>query len=199
MILEPTEIKSAGQMWDLMMGGTKPWSFDDCPWVKVGNLYMSVTFTGDDSWTGIARSMAKTTKTVVILTGRHGEQAGTAIDAGTMEIDAVRTFERAHYKEDKDRKADFLKKNAGSTVTIEVKNLYQTGHTVANLKTVITTALGEGKVVILAWCYSLFCMRSFDTKANPKGGKEHIALTVSGNDTPVKDIINSDFSWVPKS
>ena len=49
MILQPTEVKSAGQIWDLMMG-KKTRSFDDCPWVKVGNLYMSVTFTGDESW-----------------------------------------------------------------------------------------------------------------------------------------------------
>jgi hypothetical protein len=199
MILEPTEMKSAGQIWDLMMGGTKPWSFDDCPWVKVENLYMSVTFTGDDSWTGIVKSMVKTTKTVLILTGRHGEQAGTAIDADTSQIDGVRTFERAHYKEDKERKAVFLKKNAGSTVTIDVINLYRTPHTIDSLKVVITTALGEGKVVILAWCYSLFCMRSFNTKTAPTGGKEHVALTVSGNDTPVKDIIKADFSWVPKA
>jgi hypothetical protein len=181
-----------------MMGGEKPWSFDDCPWVKVGNLYMSVTFTGDESWTTIVKSMVKTSTTVLILTGRHGEQAGTAIEADTSQIDGVRTFERAHYQEDKQRKVDFLKKNPGGSVNIEVINLYRIDHTVDKLKVTISAALKEGKVVILAWCYSLFCMRSFDTKASPTGGKEHVALTVKGNDTPVKDVITSDFSWVPR-
>ena len=184
---------SAGQIWDALMGGTAGWSFDDCPWVKVGNLYLSVTFTGDTSWKSIAEANAG--KRIIVLTGRHGEQAGAAVDKDNVIVKG-RTYDKEHVGQDQDIKNKYFPDNGN----IEIKDLwlYNTDHTVDNLRVIMRSHLEKGDVVVCAWCFSLFCLYSFDSASAPLKGQRHVELTVANNDLKVSSIIEDKFKpWVP--
>jgi hypothetical protein len=187
------ERMSAAEIWSALEGGTAGWSFDDCPWVKVGNLYMSVTFTGDTSWKAIAE--ANSGKKIIVLTGRHGEQAGAAVGSDNIIVKG-RTYDKEHVAQDKEIKSKYFPDNGD----IEIKDLwlYNSEHTVDNLQVVMLSHLQKGDVVVCAWCFSLFCLYSFSAEAAPFQSAKHVELTVANNDKKVSDIITEKFKpWVP--
>ncbi|NOH78861.1 hypothetical protein F0231_03790 [Vibrio sp. RE86] len=171
-----------------------PWT--TCPWVKVGDLYLSVTQTGNSSWPTLVKHLNHGGG-YVVFSGRHGTQAGQAVDASTGQFNQKYVMERQFYLDDVKAAKQF-----GSKVEVlDVANF----NTTEKLKTATIGKTGQGKVVIYAWCHSMFSMMDHnedmygDTYNVNKGGTqrnfvvESRALTLVNQS--VKTLSSEWYSW----
>ncbi|MDC3953164.1 hypothetical protein [Polyangium jinanense] len=83
-----------------------PWT--TCPWVKVGNLYMSVTQTSDSSWPTLVRHLQSQGQTkFTVFSGRHGTQAGQAVSESKGILSSKYVLDKAFYQNDVRAAAQF--------------------------------------------------------------------------------------------
>ena len=124
-----------------------PWT--TCPWVKVGKLYLSVTQTGKTSWPTLVKHLNHPDG-YAVFSGRHGTQAGQAVDSITGQFNEKYVLEKQFYLDDLKMARTFGSKvdviDAGALGTTE------------RLKSATLGKISEGKVVIYAWCHSMFSM-----------------------------------------
>jgi hypothetical protein len=189
---------------------------EDCPWVEIDYVYVSVSITGEESYGSlIANLVAKGKKEFVVFTGRHGDIPNMVDNKTKMTIGV---FDQAHYDEDVKIKAQCEKefKKDGITITLVNTVGHEKLHTEWLKKEVVTH---KGKSVILAWCYSLFTFVEGDAdvlqyktkvgieKAKLKSGKEvvtkwaMIPLIAESHNLveiakPIATIVKDDFGWV---
>ncbi len=124
-----------------------PWT--TCPWVQVGRLYLSVTQTANSSWPTLARHLNHPGG-YVVFSGRHGTQAGQAVDSSTGQFNKKYVIEKQFYLDDLKAAKEF-----GSKVeVVDVATL----NTTEKLKSATLGKISQGKVVIYAWCHSMFSM-----------------------------------------
>jgi hypothetical protein len=142
-------------LWPEVSGNT-----DYCPWVRIGNLYASVTFTGNESWMPLVKTLyGFGQKEFVIMTGRHGDQMG-------QQVDPHNKFEPRNPKDEAinptgDEQSAKSLRGALRDVQIEVMDVGNGGYdNVGLLRAAIGKHLSQNKVVILSWCYSLYAMKS---------------------------------------
>jgi hypothetical protein len=169
---------------------------EDCPWVQVGNLYLSVTITGNESWLPLlARLHQLGYKKFSVFSGRHGDVPNKVDSEGTTQG----VFDEEHIKED-----EYVKKKAleeFKNIVIEIvdtrageKNQKQ--WLIENAKQRFQT----NTPVIFAWCYSLFTMSEFHRKivgrelttpemtAYSKAQSEELSK-------PISEIVKTNFAW----
>jgi len=164
---------------------------DDVPWVKVGNLYMSICITGENSYGPLARGLSSGTK-VMVFTGRHGEATGNPLGAEGKFV-AKRIYDIEHKKED----AKIVGKLKAEGFNVEMLDLYEanTARTTGRLQALIKSDLDKGHTVVLAWCFSLFAMDEFDVSVSKARAQ---AIAEANYDKTITAIVNSNYSWVPK-
>ncbi|TKC91464.1 hypothetical protein [Polyangium fumosum] len=181
-----------------------PWT--TCPWVKVGNLYMSVTQTSDSSWPTLVTYLQSQGQTrFTVFSGRHGTQAGQAVSESKGFLSSQYVLDKIFYQNDVKAAAKF-----GNAVTVvDVGSNPQTA-TTAILQANTKQALASG-VVIYAWCHSLFSMMDhsavlysgiYNKKVVNKDGirmrnyaVESRALWLSN--LTVAQLVTDWYSWVP--
>ncbi|REL27688.1 hypothetical protein DXX93_14735 [Thalassotalea euphylliae] len=166
---------------------------EDVPWVKVGNLYMSICITGENSWVPLAKDLSAGSK-VVVFTGRHGEATGNPTNQFGRIVDKL-VYDIEHLKQDR-KIVDGLKSQGHN---VELLDLYEANdkRTTERLRELIRDKLDRGNVVILAWCFSLFAMDQFKSEIAKTTTAQRIANT--NFDKTVKSIVFDRYSWVPKA
>jgi hypothetical protein len=170
-------------------------------WVQIGNLYASVTTTGDGSWLPVFEERYRDgVRNFHIFSGRHGEVQGT-VTKGGKGLDARSyapeiTTDKNHIEQDI-KKITSIRAEYNDT-RISLWDVASTdGSSVSKTRRLARECLSErGTVVILAWCYSLL---SFDTITVEEWRKvledgAHYA-DVPDYNKPIKDIINQHYAW----
>ncbi len=131
-------------------------------WVRTGNLFVSCQYTGEGSWVDLIAFLAdkENCRAVTIISGRHGNEEGTHVD------DAGKYFTTTC----DDRAKRFVAENkvawAKKVKAVSALSMVDVAHESVHLDTpycsiAATSALakrllGQGRVVVLAWCYSIF-------------------------------------------
>lgn len=189
-------------------------SDEDCPWVEIGNLYVSVTIVGERSWLPLVSLLYKTPdslrydhKKYVVFTGRHGDVPNVVDETGKT----LGVFDKGHFQEDEKIRATALIEFPG--ITVELVDAGQGEKLQAEwLRKEISRQIFARKTVICAWCYGLFSMCEAPADANKvvlqkKGdlGQKFTAQPVmeSHNEAligkTVGDLVQTYWNWVPRS
>ena len=170
----------------------------NCPWIKVGNLYLSVTTTGNESWPSVIDYAQKMgANKFSILTGRHGDQFGQQVDLKSGEF-SPGVAEKNHFKEDEIQ----AKKLADKGCDIEVIDVGNPPYnSVSRLKQLAQSKLGE-RSVIFAWCFSIYSMKEYPS-TDPLMPHQELPVMVLKSkmrhawETSVSALVTEGFEWVP--
>lgn len=164
---------------------------EDCPWVKLGQLYVSVTIIGDTSWLpliALLREGKSPVSKFSVITGRHGDIPNRYGPDGTY----VDIMDSAHVEEDKKVKEQALREFKG----IEI-DLVDAGQAVQNQTgwlRLTTKSLIAERTVIYGWCYGIFsmCIASTSLSASDLQQRQNWAIT-----TPINELVKAYWDWVP--
>lgn len=161
------------------------------PWVKHGAIYLSLFETGENSWTPIVTQLANNDgkRLFTVLTGRHGSNIHLTKPDG--QFTGVKDDE--HRKQDLRKKAELIPQlPLGSDILVlDVSD--PDFNSERRLRTAIRQHVQAGRVVILAWCFSIYAF---------KGIRENYTSQELTNKHPnlvnltVNQIIRSDWSPV---
>jgi len=186
-------------------GKVSPWVSVYDPEKCTGGLYGSVTITGTSSWVPLVKALHKhyPKKPIVIYSGRHGnlpnsfEKVIVSKSVGDADHDEKKrtlfVFDQKHMVQDNDLKTK-LENDSSFKKTLDI-TIRDTGNlwgefpqhrrygidTTIEQEEYLREAYKEdimaGKIVILAWCYSLFTFRYVDDAATPRkiGEQENTA------------------------
>lgn len=161
---------------------------EDCPWVEIGNLYVSVTIIGKNSWLPLIARLQPHTKYAVI-TGRHGDIPNVVDASGKT----LHVFDTSHIGEDTAVKALAV----AEFPNIDIKLINAGGAKIGQgdwLKTATMSNMLDGRKVIYAWCYGLFSLCEIADSAGAQN------LTNMQNDVigrSVGTLVTQYFNWVP--
>ncbi len=130
------------------------------PWVEYGNIYLSVTETGEQSWMPIIykRFTIHPETNFSIFSGTHGEANGYVInDQGLID---ERHLDAKHTTEDSGIKDKIIKEYTESQPPktppkIDVIDISQNLRKPDDLKAQVKACSAGNNVAILAWCYSV--------------------------------------------
>ena len=165
---------------------------DKIPWVRVGNLYMSLTETGNLSWPPVVLYLhGKGHRNFRILSGRHGSPGG---GFGLDSQIGAKVVDPNHYKEDKNvatylttgRKEGLVKNDwpsgnlVGKAATLTVED-FGSGSDRDQLKKAAKVYLDKGDTVIFAWCFSFLAMYLYNTEKaelEQKSAQAHLGKSV---------------------
>lgn len=130
-------------------GGIAP---EDCPWVQIGSVYVSITITGQESWRPLIRLLRERgRKHFVVYTGRHGS----IVNRIDMKKKSYGVLDHRHYDEDETLKAEAIDEMPDIGIQLVDTSQWAFNHT-ATLKQHTKTQFSRGVAVIYAWCHSLF-------------------------------------------
>ncbi len=172
-------------------------SSEDCPWVKIGNLYVSVTITGESSWLPLISLLHEEGKRkFTVFSGRHGDIPNIVDQSNDK---TILVFDEGHMDEDNAVKTNALKEFPDISIEIVDSGAQQIDHA-AWLAKETKTHLDADSVVIYAWCYSLFTMS--EIKMAVTGDGKEIYESESYQDAQkaefsksIADTLNANFSW----
>ncbi|WP_291298022.1 hypothetical protein [Elioraea sp.] len=175
------------------------------PWIRVGNLYLSVTETGNLSWPPIIGHLAPLGHVNFhVFSGRHGSQAGGfALDSKVPQT----VIDVTHFGQDQDvahyiltgEKRGMCKydwpnerlRDGHATLTVEN---FGEGSTRDKVKAAAKKYLDKGDTVIFAWCYSIGAMHLY----NPdKPALETASIKTLFGKTP-ETVIKEKYDWVKR-
>jgi hypothetical protein len=176
------------------------------PWVRVGNLYLSITETGNLAWPPvIVHLYGKGHRNFRVFSGRHGTPSGGfALDSKIPQ----NVVDHSHFNQDKDvalylrtgRREGLMKnpeipsKNfASEPINITVEN-YGAGSR-DELKEAAKTYLDKGDTVIFAWCFSITSMYLYNTDKNAL----QIASMQTNFNKAVKTVVKEKYEWSKRS
>lgn len=168
----------------------------ECPWVRIGNLYASVSFTGNESWVPVVQDLYRLgQRNFTVLAGRHGDQLGQKLIVSEgKRIFAPRDPEAAQDAAidpmGDEREAQALRR-AYKDIELQVYDVGAQKDT-RELQISIATQLTAGNVVLLAWCYSLYAMKPGWDEDTMKSRPE---LWVVSNSLPISKAA-CDWHWV---
>ncbi|WP_086931958.1 hypothetical protein [Agarilytica rhodophyticola] len=169
-----------------------------CPWVKVGNLYLSVTYTGEESWTPLVEHLQKQKDSkFTILGGRHGQHEGARVDPKTGKIIPKGCFDPELHTQDCSKAKVLVNKhnyfdNDNPRVIDVGKPPYDKTH---KIKEKILSELRLGRIVVLAWCYSIFAMEEIENWTPKQVQLSHAILNTNKT---IAAIVKESFGWVPR-
>jgi hypothetical protein len=170
--------------------------------IRVGNLFMSITYMGKNSWGDCVRSLRQSNEggDIVVLSGVHGTEGGMATKTMKHGGKTVWTkhkplegkkgiIDDSHITDDL-AVATSLRSNFNDVGTVSVAKAYGSRDTAtsAKLKTLTKGLLDSGKLVIWGWCSSLYSMREYESGTQPNWRPDW--------EGPVKSVVSSDFAWV---
>jgi hypothetical protein len=162
------------------------------PWIKVGNLYLSAFETGDTSWMPVVKQLAQNIgapkSLFTILTGRHGD----ALHFTDASNQFVKVADIEHLNQDLQRVAE-LKEVLPKNVDMMVVDVTDPDfNSPIRLRNWIAQHLQGGRVVVLAWCYSIYALRGISTTATQKELQDkYTAHTLKS----VKEMVNEDWQF----
>ncbi|WP_284944983.1 hypothetical protein [Acidisoma cladoniae] len=166
----------------------------DCPWVKIGKLYVSATIVGDNSWLPLISRLSKEgVKQYTVFTGRHGNIPNIVDSVGN----ATGIFDPSHTKEDAAGQQRAMAEFPGVQIALvdtSTNARFQTQW----LKRETRNQILKGHSVIYTWCYGLFTM----CEAPSDTGTPGYASALRSNQTyqiekTVADLVNDYWGWVP--
>ena len=166
---------------------------EDCPWVKVGQLYLSLSITGEKSWLPLVRLLhANGQKKFSVFSGRHGD-----IPNGVDNLTGITqgVFDEHHMVEDTARQKEITKELTDITVDLIDTSKHQKNQT-AWLKQETTTQLGKGHAVIFAWCYSIFTMCEHDGDAPKQVVLSNQQVEIAKS---VASLVRDYYAWAPRN
>lgn len=178
---------------------SKAVDWDTPPYVRIGNLFVSLMISGPDSWNYLATKVCVNEK-LTVLAGRHGNVINPIDSSGWLR----RKEESLGGGDMTDPMADqkiaaVLNRQRQRITVVDVRDDEFRTHT--GLRTKILTYLNSGGV-ILSWCYGLYSMR---VRHSVKHGEDvsnpshsDYATWRSLLDSRVCDVIKSDWYWVPR-
>lgn len=162
-IIAPTCDDTPGMIADTYNVGARK---ADPPWVRTGNLFLSCQYTGTTSWIHLVLHLYNTEsrKNFAILSGRHGNEEGTHVDGAGIYTGATYDDKsREFVSGDKKCWADAQKIHSSAKfITLEHYELGPTGstaspyNTIAKTNDLATQLLWRDRIVVFAWCYSIF-------------------------------------------
>lgn len=173
--------------------------WDTPPYVRIGNLFVSLTISGPDSWNYVATKVCPKEK-LFVLAGRHGNIINPIDSSGWL-----RRKEESIAGDAVDPQADrkvAAKLNKPSDPRITVIDVRDDDfRTASGLRGKILQYLGAGGV-ILSWCYGLYTMRvsqnvNHGEDVSDKSHGEY-ATWRKLTDSRICDIVKNDWSWVPR-
>jgi hypothetical protein len=169
---------------------------EDCPWVEIGNLYLSVTIVGENSWLPLisllsrrAESLRAHSKNYVVFTGRHGDIPNVVDQAGKTQG----VFDKNHFTEDEKVKR-IAESQFGVNITLVDAGQQQLLQT-EWLKKATRDAIFARKRVIYAWCYGLFTLCEAPSDAKPMVLNSHATVLISKT---VGELVKDYWNWVPR-
>jgi hypothetical protein len=167
------------------------------PWVKLGNLYMSLTVTGDDSWKALIDKLyGEGIRNFIVFTGRHGQMSGTIVEDLVLKTLGHAVPDETHLIQDKAKKSRIeaeYAKNPRGAIHITLCNVGTTPDTtMTRTKQLAQQCLSAGEsVVILAWCYSLLSFYTTTAQADKATRYSDIVCY----NLPISDIVSSKLGW----
>lgn len=166
--------------------------WDKPPFVRIGDVFVSLTILGDNSWSYIPAKFKD--KNFKVLAGRHGNIINPIDDAAKVLL-----TEESHGNDEVDPALDRQKAGPfkGRVEVVDVRaDDFRTGN---GLKAKITQYSKAGNGVILAWCYGLFTF--FESKGlgtgedvSDKSHKLHASWQKAVTMT-VSQIVQRDWAW----
>lgn len=179
------------------------------PWIVIHDrLYTTTTISGDTTWGALVKHLYHNEGETqfVIMSGRHGlipnkvNFATGQTDKSIFDHNPPRFDD--HVKEDKQRKKELSR---GLNINIQVVDTARLGGAdstvdhARHLERAIRRELSQGKVVILAWCFSLCTFHEFDTEGRSFAAvthkdAEYAAATKAACDQSVEAIVREYWS-----
>lgn len=180
--------------------GNPKWEQDPTvyPWVKVGNLYLTISQTGNKTMsTLVAEHFMKQEdgpRKIVLMGGRHGNFTGDAIEEnGVYSSDEV--YDSGEEETDQKNVAKLLNTFKNAKLVIKYECGAKGNCTSPDkLKKRTEILLGSAYTVIWGWCYSLYGTTSFGPGASEE---DKFAQAFDNLSTPLKKYVATHFKWVP--
>jgi hypothetical protein len=173
---------------------------EDAPWVEIGNLYVSVTITGDTSWLPLISRLctAGGRKKFIVFTGRHG-----GVPNPVDRIGRSLVFDFEHFEQDEKIKSQALSKFSDISIELIDTGEHQLDQ-VKWLRDETAKHIARGASVIYSWCYGIFTMCEIpndlgpDVGASAEGWAKVVASNMTHLSTKTIAQINQDYwHWVP--
>lgn len=175
-------------------------SVDWCPWVRIGNLYTTVTTGNDVGWRLLLRDHLQadphSPRDINVFTGRHGNPEGT-LTADDHEIFSDRVADADHLLQDILQKsvADGHYRALAYSKKPRIK-LWDVGTTAGSTMTktqqLASECLRKNEVVIFAWCWSLLSF--YKTSEREAAGFSKWDQNQPYN-KPIADIVKERYGW----
>ena len=155
----------------------------EVPWLAVKDLFASVTFTGDKSWEPVVRQQftEQRTSCFTVFTGMHGNLGGQFLNNDEKIADDYKDNE--HTLQD-EKTAEELRQKGFDITLIDVfaeDDLRKP----EKLRDRVKGEIAKGRVVILAWCYSMEGFKAVP-KGTPKGSNEENVYVKTRNSVEIK-------------
>jgi len=166
------------------------------PWVRVGNIYLSLFETGEESWPPIVKELVgannASTESFIIMSGRHGAP----VQNQGMNFQFVGVEDKSHIGEDQSRIASV--KRTYKKLSLEVLDVTEKEYnSPLLLKTEIKKQVNGGKKVILAWCFSIFALKTAEGDITQQGSPANLQYYVNYGKR-ICDIITEDWASMPR-
>jgi hypothetical protein len=164
--------------------------------VEIGNLYLSVTIVGENSWLPLISLLSRRRETLrvnsknhVVFTGRHGDIPNIVDSAGKT----LGVFDKGHFTED-----EKVKRSAESQFGVNI-TLVDAGQNerlqTEWLKKATRDAIFARNRVIYAWCYGLFTLCEAPPGVKTMVLSSHQNVLISKT---VGELVKDYRDWVPR-
>ena len=167
-----------------------------CMWVKIGNLYVSLTDTGETSWKHLVEHIYReeNKKQFCILTGRHGDWTG---GFGTDGAIVPKDKDREHYTQDLKMANQIERSLPGLDIVVEDVANGKLG-TESRLKYRAELSLCQGSPVVFAWCFSIFALYQYDAKLFDTDMEQINKHAMNLASKSVHNIVLDKYGWVKR-
>jgi len=173
------------------------------PWVKAGNLYMTVTTGNDTGWRELVQMelMAEGRRNFSVFTGRHGVINGSLTQDGNSDLFSDKVPDPKHLREDIIQKAvldsQFYALPRPQRPVVRLYDVGTTqGSTMTRTQQLAMARMSMGDTVIFAWCWSLLSVYKAPVTAAEARKKEYDPSLAYNR--PIRDILQDKYGWVDK-
>jgi hypothetical protein len=172
----------------------------DCPWVKIGNLYVSVSITGKESWSPLVDQLVHQGYTkFALFSGRHGDYFNYVDSTGEMQ----NVFETDLFAQDNQKAAEavaqFPSIKEFKVIDTGQQKTGQTGWLQRMTWCYLRGEAGTGgrgpRAVIYAWCQGIYTMVEVPTSAQGPAAQSFGRLIQTKS---VSQLVKEYWSWVPR-